>query len=178
MNLEYVNHSGGAEGADKCWGETGKEYGVTSIHYYHGIKTPHGNRSLTDKEMEEGWIEVLEANKVLKRNPAYYKSLLSRNWFPVKYSEAIYAIGTILRKQVVDGGTGWAVQMAINHSKPVFVFDQTLKGWYHYSYIENKFINLTTIPTLTNSYAGIGTRKLTKLGEQAIQDTYKITFHK
>jgi len=31
---EYINHSGGANGADTVWGDIGSEYGVKSNHYY------------------------------------------------------------------------------------------------------------------------------------------------
>ncbi len=55
-------------------------------------------------------------------------SLFARNWAQVKYSKQVFAIGTIIKageksakgyknkskSDVVDGGTGYAVMMAIN----------------------------------------------------------------
>lgn len=41
----------------------------------------------------------------------------------VKNSDAVFAIGHLVRG-IVDGGTGWAVQMAIDDGKPVYVYDQ------------------------------------------------------
>ena len=86
----YTNHSGGALGADDRWDAIGRMHGFKNhIHYYHGKKTYKGNRPLTDAECDEGWERVLKANLVLKRNPFNYRSLLSRNWFQVKMSEAV-----------------------------------------------------------------------------------------
>jgi hypothetical protein len=65
---------------------------------------------------------------------------LIRNWTQVKYSDAIFAIGTLVKpgqsidpnnsketriakKVIVSGGTGYAVEMAIQADKPVYVFD-------------------------------------------------------
>jgi hypothetical protein len=66
--------------------------------------------------------------------------LLIRDWSQVKHADAVFAIGhlvnkgeslfpnqkndtRIARKQAVQGGTGYAVEMAIQEGKPVYVFD-------------------------------------------------------
>jgi hypothetical protein len=80
----------------------------------------------------------------------------------------------------VKGGTGYAVQMAINEGKPVYVFDGTKEGWYTYDYNLKDFVP-TDIPTLTKNFAGIGSRTLSTQevwdkSTQAVKDVYTKTF--
>lgn len=169
---EYILHSGGAEGSDIEWDNIGKEYGLSHcLHYYHDRKTPHGNIRLKDSDIEEGWSKVLLANKSLKRRPDNYKSLLSRNWFQVKNSDTVFAISSLKNDKEVDRGTGWAVQMAIDSKKPVFVYDQLKKQWYEYCYSRQCFAPCD-IPLLTKNFAGIGTRDINSDGLKAIKDVY------
>ena len=165
----FINHSGGAIGSDSAWDEIGKEFGmVNNKHYYYGSKTPKGNYLLSKAEFEEGKEKVLLANKTLHRKPEAYMNLLARNWMQVKNSEAIFAIGSIT-KNIVDGGTGWAVQMAIDAGKPVFVFDQNLNKWFTW---ECNIFTSIDVPMLTHNFAGIGTREITNNGKDAIRDVY------
>lgn len=168
----YVNHSGGAIGSDTMWGEIGEEYGVVSNHYYHGAKTPNGNIEITEEQFERGKQHVYKANETLHRRPDKYMNLLARNWIQVENSDAVFAIGQ-LKNNVVDGGTGWAVQMAIDVNKPVYVFDQERNKWY--TKVDKDWIEIGT-PTLTPNFAGIGTRNINQNGIKAIRDVYENTF--
>ena len=76
----------------------------------------------------------------------------------------------------MKGGTGWACREAIDNNKPVYVFDQNKNSWYKYSYINNKFEKIDYIPTLTEKFAGIGTRELNENGRNAIIELYKKNF--
>lgn len=179
----YINHSGGATGSDSYWGEIGSKYGVTNNHYYYGKKTPTGNKEITKAEFEEGKQHVLEANKTLKRKPDNYMNLLARNWFQVKNADTVFAIADKLVKtkdgiEVVDGGTGWAVQMAIDNRKPVYVFNQQTNEWLYYDYQMGAFNNWDETPKLTKNFAGIGTRGLKENGKKAIEAVYEATFDK
>jgi hypothetical protein len=76
----------------------------------------------------------------------------------------VFAIGEFIRDNesgalVVNGGTGWAVQMSIDNKKPVHVYDLNQKGWYTYNYETNSWENEET-PKLTKNFAGIGTRSI------------------
>lgn len=168
----YVNHSGGAIGSDTMWGEIGEEYGVVSNHYYHGAKTPNGNIEITEEQFERGKQHVYKANETLHRRPDKYMNLLARNWIQVENSDAVFAIGQ-LKNNVVDGGTGWAVQMAIDVNKPVYVFDQERNKWY--TKVDEDWVEIGT-PTLTPNFAGIGTRNINQNGIEAIRDVYENTF--
>ena len=168
----YVNHSGGAIGSDTVWGELSGQYGVVSEHYWHGKRTENGNHEITEEEFEEGKEHVLEANKTLHRQPNKYMDLLARNYSQVKNADEIFAIGHFKNK-VVDGGTGWAVQMAIDDVKIVNFYDQEKCVWGRYC---NGKWERSDTPVLTKNFAGIGTRKLNDKGWMAIKEVCIKTF--
>lgn len=168
----YTNHSGGAIGSDTIWGEFGGRYGVVSEHYWHGKITPNGNHEITEEEFEEGKEHVLEANKTLHRQPYKYMNLLARNYIQVKNADEIFAIGKFKNK-VVDGGTGWAVQMAMDVGKIINFYDQEKDVWARYS---NGKWERNDVPVLTHNFAGIGTRDINQNGIMAIKEVYIKTF--
>lgn len=171
----YVNHSGGAKGADSAWDSIGRRFGVTKHRHYQKDKTPLGNTTITSEQFQEGLIKAKEAAKMLGRNwsnKPYIQGLLSRNWQQVKNAEAVFAIAEKLEGNFVSGGTGYAVAMARAEGKPVFVFDQSQGAWFRAS---EKGWEQSPTPTLTPNFAGIGTRQLTAEGRQAIEDVYANT---
>lgn len=189
-----VCHSGGAIGSDSYFENIGKEYGVMTKAYSY--KTSYHKSEykveISDEDFLEGINEVRKANKVMKRfNSSKYINLLARNWCQVKYSDEVFAIGTILDHrqkntkgyynnseiQIVDGGTGYATSMCIINNKPLFVFDQQKNGWFKWSYISNRFIQLKQIPKISKqNFAGIGTREIKDNGIESIRNLYKNTF--
>lgn len=168
----YTNHSGGAVGSDTLWGEFGAQYGVVSEHYWHGKRTANGNHEITEEEFEEGKEHVLEANKTLHRQPYKYMNLLARNYIQVKNADEIFAIGRFKNK-VVDGGTGWAVQMAMDVGKIINFYDQEKDVWARY--INGKW-ERNDVPVLTHNFAGIGSRDINQNGIMAIKEVYIKTF--
>lgn len=182
-HMKYTCHSGGCKGSDIFWELVGKEYGVHTISYSFSNHKQCGEnpKVLTVDELLEGWEHVLKANETLKRNPQnipynYTKNLLSRNWFQVKNSDVIFAIGFFDTFAKVKGGTGWAVQMGIDNKKPIYFFDQNLGVWTYYNYKDEIFLPLFSIPQLVENFAGIGTRELLDNGMTAITEIYKQTF--
>jgi hypothetical protein len=181
---QFVNHSGGAPGADSVWGEVGNIYGVESRHYYEeGNKTSKGNTPISQEESDEAIPHLQEASKTMGRRlnlNADYAHLLKRNWQQVKGGDEVFAVATIGKgsrgfqgtPNVVDGGTGWAVHMAINNGKPVHVFDEQDGKWHTWQ--DGQFVEEDT-PTLTPNFAGIGSRKMGVEGQKAIRDIYKNT---
>ena len=182
----FVNHSGGAYGSDSYWGMLAEKLGIPSRHYYHGLKTPKGNTLQSDADFKEGIEKAKKAASDMGRKWLdEYADLLARNWNQVKYADAVFAVGHIIKpgeknkkgytvKAVqVDGGTGYAVQMAINEGKLVYVFDQERGRWFKH---ENSKWDYSDTPTLTENYAGIGTRDITVAGLNAILDVYEKTF--
>lgn len=168
----FVNHSGGAVGSDSYWGFVGILHDVVSLHYWYGKSTPFGNVEISVREFEEGKEHVMEANKALHRRPEKYMNLLARNWMQVKNAEEVFAVGRFKNK-MVDGGTGWAVQMAIDCGKPVNFYDQEKCVWARHA--DGRWERADT-PVLTVNFAGIGTRHLNDNGKRAIEEVYNKTF--
>ena len=156
---------------------------------------------ISQSDYDEGAIKATKAFRMMLKgdeNKSVRSAYIIRNWLQVKNADAIFALGTIkfagetwtdakkgvvtAKIPMVKGGTGYAVQMAINEGKPVYVFDATKEGWYIYDYNTKNFIPTET-PVLTKNYAGIGSRSLSTqevISEsiQAIRDVYEKTFGK
>ena len=186
-----VCHSGGAEGSDTAWEKIGEKFGVKTKAYSYKTKvhTSPNKVEISDEDYKEGISEVNKANKFLNRYGIHkYMNLLARNWAQVKYSKQVFAIGTIIKPgeknskgyykkgkyDIVDGGTGYAVQMGINNEREVFVFDQVRDKWFRWSYSTLQFVEIKDTPVITNNdFAGIGTRELEPNGLKAIRDIYE-----
>lgn len=169
---DYVNYSGGATGSDTVWGEICGAYGVESLHYWHGAVTPNGNTELTEAEFGEGIARVWRANETLHRKPDKYLDLLARNWMQVKNADEVFAIG-VFKNKMVDGGTGWAVQMAVDEGKTVHFYDQERCVW---GTNRDGVWTRSDTPVLTERFAGIGTRAINHHGIEAIKDVCTKTF--
>lgn len=186
-----VCHSGGAEGSDTAWEKIGEKFGVKTKAYSYKTKvhTSPNKVEISDEDYKEGISEVNKANKFLNRYGIHkYMNLLARNWAQVKYSKQVFAIGYIIKPgeknskgyynkgkyDIVDGGTGYAVQMGINNEREVFVFDQVRDKWFRWSYSTLQFVEIKDTPVITNNdFAGIGTRELEPNGLKAIRDIYE-----
>lgn len=197
IELDYNNivcHSGGAIGADSHFEAISMEYGVKTRAYSYKTsahKSPN-KVEISESDYKEGVMEINKANKWLNRYGINkYMNLLARNWAQVKYSDQIFAIGTIIKVgdrnvkgyynkgkyDVVDGGTGYAVQMSINHNKEIFIFDQIRDKWFKWSYTSMQFIEYKEeVKIEVQNFAGIGTRDILPNGIQAIRDIYNNTF--
>lgn len=187
-------HSGGAIGSDTVWEQEGSLFGVdTKAYSYKTKKHKSPNKvEISDADYNEGVLEINKANKILSRfGINRFMNLLARNWAQVKYSDEVFAIGYIIepgkkgqkgyynksKQQTVDGGTGYAVQMAINNNKTVFVFDQSKDSWFRWSYTTESFIIYEKKLRISkNNFAGIGTRDIKDNGIEAIRNIYIKTF--
>jgi len=188
-----VCHSGGAIGSDTYWENIGEEFGVKTNAYswktsYHQSKN---KVEISESDYKEGIEEVNKANKWLNRYGIHkYMNLLARNWSQVKYSEQVIAIGTIVKVgeknpkgyynkgkyDMVDGGTGYAVQMAINNGREVYIFDQLRDKWFRWSYSSLKYVECQCPKIEYQNFAGIGTREIKPNGIQAIRDVFEGSF--
>ena len=182
----FTNYSGGAIGGDAIWASVGKEFGLGKQVDYK----PDSLNKLSEEQKKEVEDAYQQAVKDLGRKPlaadSFAGGLVRRDYLQAKAADAVFAVGTIIESEqkdpkgyvnktnrsLVAGGTGYAVQMAINLGKPVYVFDQLKNKWFVW---ENNKFNETTTPTLTKKFAGIGTREINKEGKQAIRDVYENT---
>jgi hypothetical protein len=178
-----ICYSGGAIGADTVFEQECISKGITVVAFtFKGHKTTTKNEYILSQEkLNKGFEHVTIANKTLKRNiyniSWYVKSLLSRNWFQVRLSDAVFAVANLNEDMtIVLGGTGWCVMMAIDNHKPVFVFDQKTELWFEYDYIIGCFkpMDVGDIPKLTSKFAGVGSRKLTEAGVLAIKKLFNM----
>lgn len=186
-------NSGGAIGSDTFWENIGEEFGVKTKSFSYKTKYHKSKNKveISDTDYEEGVIQIKLANKVLNRWGIHrYMNLLARNWAQVKYSSEVFAIGYIIKPgeknikgyknkskyEIVDGGTGYAVQMAINNNKPVYVFDQNENQWFKWSEILLRFKKIDMVKISYQNFAGIGTREITEKGIKAIKSVYDLTF--
>jgi hypothetical protein len=210
---EYINYSGGAIGSDTIWSEIGKEFGIGKQVDYK----PQTLQKLTPEQAKEVEDAYQKAASDLGRKPLAYDwnnpnaknaegksiyysgGLVRRDYLQAKAADAVFAVGKILEEGdtnskgyevkalQVDGGTGYAVQMAINLGKPVYVFDLNYNVWMKYNpegLVDSDIpgqkgrFDQTDTPVLTKKFAGVGTREITEAGKQAIRDVYTNTFNR
>lgn len=189
--------SGGAEGADVYFKNIAEQHGITEqYHFYYREQTPYGTFRISDQAYLEGVDKVRDVVNVIRngRMPEGRRlELTARNWYQVKYADAIYAVSFIVPnlmqergeegyvnmsgKQIVSGGTGYAVEMAIQRGLPVYVYNQfdmynIPEGWYTWDYVANEFVPCEK-PKLVTHFAGIGSRELLDSGKKAIESLFE-----
>jgi len=173
--MKYTCYSGGASGSDYIFESESIKHDFKVVAYsFEGHNTKSANTFiLTPNQIKEGFKHVEIANKILNRNiyntSSYVKNLISRDWFQVKSSDTIFAIGNLQTENTVRGGTGYAVQLAVDNKKPIYLFEQNDNQWYYYDYESNKFEIYEDVPILTEKFAGIGTREINDNGIKAIK---------
>ena len=169
-----VCYTGGAEGSDTIWeflcSKAGIDVKVFTFAGHKGTKSQHAV-VLNEEQLNEAFPHLEKANLVLRRwiprSKPWIANLLCRNWYQVKDAQALYAIGRLTSGRAVDGGTGWAVQMAIDRGIPAFVFDIVKDSWHKWDGEKDYWIPIVS-PDIYDKFAGVGTRKITASGEQAI----------
>ncbi|XP_028390789.1 uncharacterized protein LOC114515684 [Dendronephthya gigantea] len=181
----YTLFSGGAVGSDLYWQKIGAKFGIQTKAFSfegHGSGNNSARVILFQQQLQQADAFLHKANKTLKRNfptsKTFVDNLLRRNWYQVKDTSAVFGVGRICyRRSIVEGGTGWAVQMAIDSKKPVYVFDVLNSTWQQFDYRKNRFL-VCEVPRLALKFTGIGTRSLTENGRKAIKDVFENTFGK
>lgn len=168
--------SGGANGSDVAWGKYASQIGHKVVHFsFQGHRTDAPAETLIRLSTER--LEIADpflqkANKILKRHLPYDKpwimNLLRRNYYQIKDSESLYAIGTF-KNHMIDGGTAWAVVLfqLERLNLPCFFFDQFLKQWFGY---DGQWDRINTPTKPSGVWTGIGTRALNEYGETAIKN--------
>lgn len=161
---DFINHSGGAYGADTYWDLVGRTFGVIQHVHYKTLDLPKVSKQLrqkgviskvlTNTQLEESYDQLEKTfNREFERTDN--NDLKARNYYQVKNASSIFAVAFLDGSKAVKGGTNAAVQMAIDLNKPVYVYDVASESWYKWD--GTKFITTTT-PILTKNFAGIGTR--------------------
>ena len=181
----YTLFSGGASGSDMYWQNLGAKFGVrVKAFSFEG----HGRRDsarvvLSSEQLKLADEYLLKANRTLKRHfptsKPFVNNLLRRNWYQIKDTNGVLAVGRLSpSRTTVKGGTGWAVQMAIDAKKPVYVFDILSSSWQRYDHEKKEFLCCNTAPRLSLNFTAIGTRTLPENGKVAIEKIFEGTFGK
>ena len=176
-------HTGGAIGSDSYFEKLAiaNNFKVSAYSYRTKRHTSCNKVEITDEQYKEGRRMIIEANRIMKRSRIErYMNLLARNWFQVKNSVQVFAVGEIMFKghrpsQMVDlvsGGTGYAHALSVISGTPFFIFDQKLESWYEWSFISERFIRIERPSITKTDFAGIGTRDLNPIGESEIKGLF------
>jgi hypothetical protein len=166
--------SGGAKGADTLWGECALTANMDVCHFSfegHNINVPkHTVIILTDELLNEANSLLKESSSILKKNfpkDKFVLKLLQRNYYQVRDTASVYAVGKMIDDQV-QGGTSWAITMAkILRVPRIYFFEQTRNVWLDIYTLEE------TVPSYPDGiWTGIGTRELNYNGILAIKNIF------
>ena len=172
--------SGGARGVDSYAADLARKKGmvVKTIKPIQNTAEKYTRGLLVELDMVmhiEGTEKLLEANKTLKRHVSdrlLRTGLLQRNYHIIQDVNVVLALGHFenREKQILQGGTGWSVQMAIDAKKPVYVYIDEDECWYVYNYTEKLFVP-SFYPTLDKECTAI-------VGSRHITDNMKLQLKK
>lgn len=190
-----VLFSGGARGADVCFGQHAHAAGFQVIHWSfeaHTAATTDFKVDLSQQLLKRADPYLRSASpslcKSMPRN-AYVKSLLRRNVYQIFYANSVYAIGWLMPATDtgcvlrISGGTLWACQMYVDRFKPkgaesagrcqLYLFDQSSDCWLQWKSLSSVWQQIEQPPTAEGRCAGIGSRRLTESGKKAIASLFK-----
>jgi len=184
-----ILRSGGAKGADTVFEDAAMEAGhEVEAMSFKGHDTKSKNRKkILPSLLKKADKFLKRANKTLKRvlpneetkKGRYVRNLLRRNYFQVKDSDQIIAVAPLKYGSLteVDGGTMWAIQMAIDlGKKDIHLFDLSKGEWLKWVETPNgaRFLPAPA-PVLGNNYTGIGSRIISTYpkGVAAIKALYE-----
>lgn len=171
-----IFYSGGATGSDTYFEQqminNGGSVEVIDIDYYDSLSDE--NKDKYDKE----YLEVAEQlNRIIFNKNTNTGKLVRRDMIQADKATNIIAVANGLTKIndkyiSVNGGTGYAVQRAINRQIPVLVYDQITKKLYTYDYSLNEFVKANLPKVIENGTALIGTRELNVIGKNFINNLF------
>lgn len=179
-SADVILYSGGAVGAESCFGENAEKYGIDEVNFsFEGHETgrTRGIRILNHEELKQGDVSQSYVSSLMHRtypNTPILKKVLQTIWFQVNSSQEIFVIGTIQSDNTVKGGTGWGAEFAKLCNKALYVFDQVKNSWFKWN--GTNWVEFAE-PKITNiHFAGTGTRMLNENGKKAIEDLFKRSF--
>lgn len=179
-SADVILYSGGALGAESCFGELAEKYGIDEVNFsFEGHETgrTRGIRILNHEELKQGDVSMTYVSTLMHRtypNTAVHRKILQTIWFQINNSQEIFVIGTIQADNTVRGGTGWGAEFAKLCNKTLYVFDQEKNNWFKWNRTNWE---VHPNPIITNiHFAGTGTRNLNENGKKAIEELYKRSF--
>ena len=173
--------SGGAIGADLEFGRNALNAKHGLIHWSfesHKVTAQKDNVVvIPESELQKADEHLLLVKSFVKRSypckSEFTNNLLRRNYFQARDAGSCYAVSSIKDNQV-DGGTAWATARFIAkynfNACPVYVFCQIIEKWHEWN--GSLWVVIEDVPKPKDIYAGIGSRKLSIAGKEAIGAVY------
>ncbi len=172
--------SGAAPGAEDEFGACAEAWGLSELNFTFEGRSPVRRRGLvqlSSVELEQGAVSPMYVRAHMHRDypdTPHFKKTLASIWHQVSTAGEIFAIGVIQPDKTVKGGTGWAVELARNWQKPVFVYDQKKDVWMQW---RDHDWHVADNPRISASrFTGTGTRQLSEGGRKAIRDLFERSF--
>ncbi len=173
--------SGGAKGAEAAFGACAEERGIPELNYsFEGhrlLERTRGVVLLDEHELRKGDFSPVYVSKRLNRaldKIPLVRSVLQTIWHQIKGADQVFVVGAIQPDNTVRGGTGWGAELSKLWKKPLFVFDQSKRGWFQWS---GTAWEIAHMPVITSeNFAGIGTQDLTEEGRTAIRELFARSF--
>jgi hypothetical protein len=136
--VDCALYSGGAVGAEACFGELAEAWGIKVNFTFDGHQQARerGRYMLSSHEMSAGDVSLLYVSKRLNRTfseGAMIRRVLQSLWHQVSRAQQVFVVGDIQDDGTVKGGTGWSVELARMWHKNLWVYDQTKQGWFHWT---------------------------------------------
>lgn len=176
---EATLYSGGARGAEECFGEAAAAFGVKEVNFTfdgHHIQRTNGAAHLTADELAKSDMVMSEVSRRLNRDYStrpWMRQILQSICHQVNRGYQVFVVGVIQADQSVKGGTGWAAELAKLFNRPLSVYDQEKNawfGWHSGAWVEEE-------PFIQHyNFCGTGTRHLTEEGAKAIRDLFERSF--
>ncbi|UCF35296.1 MAG: hypothetical protein JSU96_10585 [Acidobacteriota bacterium] len=176
---KFTLYSGGHRGAESKFGELAEKWGIAEVNYSfdgHNIQRASGVRVLDEVELSKGNVSMEIVSARMGRtytSSSKIRKVTQLIFHMVNSGYHVIAVGWIQPDGTVKGGTGWGVELAKLFNRPLHVFDQDRNTWFAWK--NHEWVVET--PTITSdSFAGTGTRNLSKSGEAALLDLFERSF--
>lgn len=176
----YTLLSGAANGAEAEFGTLAEAYGLMEMNFSfmgRSVARIRGVVELSETELKQGEVSSAYVEAQMHRQfpkTPQFRKMLQTIWHQVSTSGQVFVIGMILPDQTVNGGTGWAAELAKHFGKPVHVYDQEKKGWFTW---DGHDWQPEAEPRINRTrFTGTGTRFLSDDGKQAIQGLFTRSF--
>ncbi len=175
--------SGGGRGAEAAFGGAAEAWGIAETNFSFAghtmLERRRGVVVLDEQELKKGDFSLVYASRRLDRilsEIPLIRNVLQIIWHQVSNASQVFVVGVIQPDGHVKGGTGWGAELARLWRKPLFVFDQNRNGWFRWSGTAWEIAHDPKIEA--ESFAGLGTQKLTEQGQAAITALFERSFGK
>ena len=195
---KYTIVTGGAEGADAFAERMALAYECKLVIVI-GPRHPRAKCispiQATYNDINHAIQALTQARRTLKRalnlgKNTYVEELMLRNYIIARDSYALYAFGYFennSNKTIVQGGTGWTVQMALDMGKKVYLFDLADNQWYEFTFFhleKGTYVKIFQFQplrkncslTLNHKVGIIGSRNFTEAGQKEMRKLFQRTF--